>query len=360
MAQGTVNNNTGKRFGFQNQDGSRSELVIDGIGEDGKVEVTRQDYDADGRETGDPYKQSLDMVSVGNSIVNGTMKPALTTEEKLRQVHKFDKFKVGDVPLIDVLTDAEQRQVLEALERGDTEAVGNMTPDLIKAHHEDLILKGRDYRNAKVRSIMEGNGSREQKLRKVRELYKGYEDAEVSLEDATLAPTTLEEYVADLHSRVPKSGEGPIAYFSYKQGDTEVTGLQDESGYGKKSSGDADAFKPWLAPKGKGMSLMKYAEQIHSQLPEEIQKQFDVNDVRNAILDVFSAAERPSDITTMILKRGVEQAEQAVRRMEDNWIEGGPSYQKVSADDNSFAGRLTRAKEQTNAEPTEKQKAAGN
>ena len=360
VAQGTVNNNTGKRFGFQNQDGSRSEIVIDGIGEDGKVEVTRQDYDADGRETGDPYKQSLDMVSVGNSIVNGTMKPALATEEKLRQVHKFDKFKVGDVPLIDVLTDAEQRQVLEALERGDTEAVGNMTPDLIKAHHEDLILKGRDDRNAKVRSIMEGNGSREQKLRKVRELYKDYEDAEVSLEDATLAPTTLEEYVADLHSRVPKSGEGPIAYFSYKQGDTEVTGLQDESGYGKKSSGDADAFKPWLAPKGKGMSLMKYAEQIHSQLPEEIQKQFDVNDVRNAILDVFSAAERPSDITTMILKRGVEQAEQAVRRMEDNWIEGGPSYQKVSADDNSFAGRLTRAKEQTNAEPTEKQKAAGN
>lgn len=360
VAQGTVNNNTGKRFGFQNQDGSRSEIVIDGIGKDGKVEVIRQDYDADGRETGDPYKQSLDMVAVGNSIVNGTMKPALTTEEKLRQVHKFDKFKVGDVPLIDVLTDAEQRQVLEALERGDTEAVGNMTPDLIKAHHEDLILKGRDDRNAKVRSIMDGNGSREQKLRKVRELYKGYNDAEVSLEDATLAPTTLEEYVADLHSRVPKSGEGPIAYFSYKQGDTEVTGLQDESGYGKKSSGDADAFKPWLAPKGKGMSLMKYAEQIHSQLPEEIQKQFDVNDVRNAILDVFSAAERPSDITTMILKRGVEQAEQAVRRMEDNWIEGGLSYQKVSADDNSFAGRLTRAKEQTNAEPTEKQKAAGN
>ena len=281
-------------------------------------------------------------------------------EEMLRKVHKFDKFKVGDVTLLDVLTEDEQRQVLDAYERGDKDAVGNLTGDLIQSHREDIILKGRDDRNSKVAKIMNGNGSREQKLRKVRELYKGYSDAEVALEDGMLVPTTLEEYISDLHSRVPKSGEGPLAYFSYERDGMKVVGMKDETGFGAKNGGDTDAFKPWLAPKGKGMSLQRYAEQIHSQLPEAMQEQFSDQDVRNAINEVFTSAERPSDITSMILKRGVQQAEQAVRRMEDGWIEDAHDYQKVSPADTSFAGRLEKAKQQTNAEPTEKQKEAGN
>ena len=357
IAQGTVKNNIGKRFGFQNQDGTRSEVVIDAFKGDDNVTVTRQDYDKNGQPKGEPYKQDLKLTDVSNSIINGLMKPALTTDEKLRKVFKVT---VGDVPLADVLTEEEQRQLLDLIAKKDNEAVGNLTGDLIDAHHEDLILRSRDIRNAKVDQIMNSNVSREQKLRKVRDLYKGYQDAEVMLEDETLTPGTIEEYVADLHSRVPKKGEGPIAYFSYEKDGTPITGLQDETGYGKKNSGDADAFKPWLAPQGKGVSLMKYAEQIHSQLPEPIQEQYDVNQVRNAILSVFGGAERPSDITTMVIKRGILQAENAARRQEEMWIDGDPSMHKVSADDDSFTGRLTRAKEQTNTEPTEGQKEAGN
>ncbi len=360
IAQGTVKNNIGKRFGFMNQDGTRSEVVIDRMADDGSVEVTRQDYDTDGKPKGEPYSQSLNMADVGKSIVNGVLKPALSLDEKLRKVHKYDRFKVGDVTILDVLTDEEKQRVFEAYERGDKEAVGNLTGDFMEEHGEDLILKGRDIRNSNVSRIMEGGGSREDKLRRVRKQYQGMQDASLMLSDEAIQPATLEEYVADLFSRVPKSGEGKLAWFSYDRDGSRVVGMQDETGFGTKTGGDADAFKPWLAPKGKGMSLQKYAEVLHGQLPEKIQEQCSDQDVRYAVIDLFTGASRPSDITTAVLRGRIEQAEKIARKEEDGWIEGGVSLQKVSADDGSFAGRLLRAKEQTNTEPSEKQKEAGN
>jgi hypothetical protein len=62
----------------------------------------------------------------------------------------------------------------------------------------------------------------------------------------------------------------------------------------------------------------------------------------------------------MVIRRGILQAENAARRQEEQWIEGGPSFHKVSADDSSFTGRLERAKQQTNTEPTDAQKEKGN
>ena len=356
IAQGTVKNNVSKRFGFQNQDGTRSEVVIDAFKGDDMVEVTRQDYDQNGRPKGEPYKQDLNMVDVGNSIIKGILKPALSTEEKLRQVYKG---KPGMQNIIDVLSDAEQRQMLDTIERGDQEAVRDLTNEFLESHREDIILNERDKRNSNVSRIMEGGGSREDKLRRVRKEYQGYDDAVLALSDEAMQPTTLEEYIADLHSRQPKAGEGPLAYFSYDQDGKKVVGMQDETGFGTKSGGDTNGFKPWLAPKGKGVSLQQYAENIHSQLPEAIQEQYSDQDVRNAILSVFGGAERPSDITTMVIRRGVIQAEQAARRMEEMWIDN-PSLQKVSPDDNTFAGRLARGKQQTNTEPTEAQKEKGN
>lgn len=357
VAQGTVKNNIGKRFEFQNQDGTRSEVIINAFKDNDKVEVTRQDYDAQGQPNGEPYSQDLNMVDVGNSIVNRSLKPVLSVEERLRNAFKG---KVGMQNVIDVLSDEEQRRMLDAYERKDEEAIKEMTHEFLESHREDIILNERDKRNSNVARIMEGGGSREDKLRRVRKEFQGYDDAVIALSDEALQPTTLEEYVADLHGRQPKAGEGPLAYFSYDQDGKKVVGMQDESGYGTKTGGDTRGFAPWLAPKGRGMSLQQYAENIHSQLPEALQQRYSDQDVRNAILDVFGGAERPSDITTMIIKRGVIQAEQAARRMEEQWIDGGVSYQKVAVDQNSFAGRLERAKQQTNTEPTEAQKDKGN
>ncbi|MBR0166119.1 MAG: hypothetical protein IJQ13_04495 [Prevotella sp.] len=357
IAQGTVKNNIGGRFDFRNQDGTRSEVIIKAFKGDNMVEVTRQDYDADGNPKGEPYTQDLNLVDVGNSIINGTLKPVLSTEEKLREAFKGKK---GVQNVVDVLTDPERQQLLEAYESGDGEVVSTMLDDFVNSHREDIILNERNKRNSNVNRIMDGTASREEKLRRVRKEYQGYDDAVIALSDEAMQPTTLEEYVADLHSRQPKAGEGPLAYFSYDQDGRKVVGMQDETGHGTKSGGDTKGYAPWLAPKGKGMSLQRYAEQIHSQMPEAIKEQYSDQDVRNAILELFGGAERPSDITTMIIKRGIFQAEQAARRMEEMWIDGSPDYHKVSPDDNTFAGRLTRAKQQTNTEPSDAQKEKGN
>lgn len=355
VAQGTIKQNVGKRFAFQNEDGTRSEVVIDAFKGDDQVEVTRQDYDASGAPRGEAYKQDLGMVDVGNSIINGTLQPVLSVEERLRNAYKG---KPGMQNVIDVLTDEERRNMLSAVERGDQEALREMTNEYVESHREDIILNERDKRNAAVSRIMDGGGSREEKLRRVRKEYQGYDDAVIALSDEAMRPTTLEEYVSDLHSRQPKSGEGPLAYFSYDVDGNKIVGMQDESGHGTKTGGDTKGYAPWLAPKGKGMSLQRYAETVHEQLPEAVKEQYSDQDVRNAILSVFGGAERPSDITTMTLRRGILQAEQAARRMEEQWIDG-PSYQKA-VEGTSFAARLQRAVGDVNTEPTEGQKEAGN
>ena len=355
VAQGTIKQNVGKRFAFQNEDGTHSEVVIDAFKGDDQVEVTRQDYYASGAPRGEAYKQDLGMVDVGNSIINGTLQPVLSVEERLRSAYKG---KPGMQNVIDVLTDEERRNMLSAVERGDQEALREMTNEYVESHREDIILNERDKRNAAVSRIMDGGGSREEKLRRVRKEYQGYDDAVIALSDEAMRPTTLEEYVSDLHSRQPKSGEGPLAYFSYDVDGNKIVGMQDESGHGTKTGGDTKGYAPWLAPKGKGMSLQRYAETVHEQLPEAVKEQYSDQDVRNAILSVFGGAERPSDITTMTLRRGILQAEQAARRMEEQWIDG-PSYQKA-VEGTSFAARLQRAVGDVNTEPTEGQKEAGN
>ncbi len=359
IAQGNIKSNLGKNFEFQNQDGTRSIVTLKSFKGDDGVEVMRQDFDAEGNPKGSPYSQELKTLDVSGSIINGFMKPALTPEEQLREQYKGRK-SIQDV--LDVVTDEEMQKIIQASQSGDSDAFNSLIDEYRNDHVEDLILKDRDERNAKVAEIMDGPGTRESKLRRIRKIYQEgkFEYAVTALEDDTLAPVSVEGIVADLHSRQPKKGEGPIAYFSYTAPDGhEVIGMQDESGHGKKTSGDTKGYAPWLAPQGKGMSLTQYAENLRSQMTEAQQEQYDVQDVRNAVINLFGSAEKPSDITTMSIKNGVLQAEQAARRMEDHWIDN-VSYQKVSHDENSFAGRLAKAKETTNTEPTEAQKEKGN
>ena len=357
IANGSVRANIGRTFNIDNTDGSRLEIKVDRATSDGKTEVTQQLYDAKGNPVGEPEKKVYSTLDVGNGIISKRMKPVLDTEGKLREAFKG---KVAMQNMIDVLSDEEQKRMLDTYEKGDNDAFSDLMSEFRENHKEDLILRERDNRNSEVDKILNGPGSREQKLRQIRKQYQGYDDAETQLSDETMQPTTLEEYISDLHSRVPKQGEGTIAYYSYETPDGhKIIGLKDETGFGKKSGEDTKGFAPWLAKQGEGMSLQQYAENIHSQLPEAVQQQYDVQDVRNAIRDVFGAAERPSDIPLMIVRRGVLQAEQAARRMEEQWIDS-PSYQKVSPDDKSFAGRLARAKQTTNTEPTEAQKEKGN
>lgn len=99
-------------------------------------------------------------------------------------------------------------------------------------------------------------------------------------------------------------------------------GLQAElglkRGIGKKYS--TNAFNSYLAKKGEGQS---FDEAVHSiwesdnNLLPNGEHRFDDTDIRNALLDMFMNASKPSDITNYVLNNRVRMAEEALRAEQD-------------------------------------------
>lgn len=351
---GSVEANIGRTFTFTNQSGVRSELTIERIAYDGNAVIRRQDYDTQGRPTGEVREERYAATRVGEAITNGSWQKVKTNEENLREVMKN---KVGANRVISTFNDNEIDTLWRLYQSGNREEFLSTYDDYRKAHFEDVIHLEQDERVASAERTIK-YGTREEKIRRLRKLYQGDDEAILALSDESLQPQTLEEYVADLLGDVPKPSTGVLAYYSYGEGDSRVVGLQDETGFGNRGvTGDTKGFNPWLAPNGKGMSLTRYAEVLHEQLPEGIKEQNDVQAVRNAILDVLTSAEVPTDIPNMIIRDRMALAEEAMRREEQDWIDSGVRYQKKPRD---FATRLQHGIEITNTKPSEAQKEAGN
>lgn len=322
--QKTVEASRGRKFTVTLGNGNRSVITIDRIDHNGNVVLTRQDYDPQGNPIGEPRQERHPLEMVGRAIVESKWNKELTTEEKLRGKYKF---KVGDVPVLDVLTESEQQQILDAIERGDKEAVGNLTGDFIQEHRNDIILRGRDQRNQRVEKAF-ARGSRAERLDGVRNQYNGFDNAKAMLDNDSMQPQSIEEYVADALGDVPKPGNGFLAYESYDQGGNTIVGMKDESGFGSRGfNGDTKGFNPWLAPKGKGKSLKQFAESVHESLPEGMKEQYSDQDIRDIIYNILTGAEKPTDIANYILRNRVKEAEAEARHEEDGWMEE-PGYQK--------------------------------
>lgn len=359
----TVEANRGRKFTVTLGNGNRSVITIKHIDYKGDAVLIRQDYDPQGNPIGEPRQESYPFDIVGKAIVENKWNKQLDADEELRQNYKYHTRKSGDIPIIDVLTDNEKQQMLDALRSGDTEKAGYLESEFIRNHDKDFILRGREIRNEKVEKALARSGKGE-RLRGVREQYRGNDEALSMLEDGAMEPQSIEEYVADALGDVPKMGKGFLAYTSYEKGGNKIVGLKDETGFGGRSfGGDTKGFNPWLAPKGQGISLKQFAERIHESLPEGMQQQYSDQDIRNIIHNVMTGAEKPTDIANYILRNRLEEAEASMRRMEDDIIDhmadDVPVFQKV-VDDNSFANRLQRANESVNQEPTDGQKKAGN
>lgn len=350
---GSANANIGNTFTFTNNKGVRSELTVKRVDHQGNAVVDRRDYDANGNPIGNIREERYPATKVGEAIVANSWKKVKTNEEKLREALKG---KPGTGNIISVLRDEEIDKLWKAYEDNNNELFNSLWHEYRKNHFEDLIDLRQNIRASDVERAM-STGTKAEKIRKLRKIYQGYEDAELPLQEESMQPQSLEEYVADLLGDVPKPGTGILAYYSYGDGKNKVVGLQDETGFGSRGwGGDTKGFNPWLAPKGKGMSLQKYAENIHSQLPDGIREQYTDQDVRNTLLEVLSSAEKPTDIPNMILRNRAEMAEKATQNIED-MERDGVHYQKKPRD---FASRLKSAVELTNTEPSEAQKQAGN
>lgn len=354
--EGSVRNNVGRTFEFTDKSGKRTEITITGMTPDGQAEVRRRDFDAQGSPLGEERVQQFPASRIGEGIVNGTWKRAMTDGERLRDAYKG---RMGMENLIETLGDDEASALWAAHERARTEDgeaakadLSEMLNDLQHRHAEDIVDNRRQRRVAEAEKALSG-GSFNEKLRKLKRAYQGVAGIDDVLGDHALEPVTIEEYAAAHLGDVPKAGAGFIDHES----------LAAETGHGlRRIGGDSRAYSSYLAPKGKGKSIKQVAHEMWQDLDERLHNEWSDQDCLNALIEVLTSGEKPSDIAGYILRNRQRQAEELARHEEEADLaafhSGEIKFQKVVRE--RFRDRLDSAIADTDTEPTEAQKEAGN
>ena len=105
------------------------------------------------------------------------------------------------------------------------------------------------------------------------------------------------------------------------EGREGVRGLQQELGLkrGVGRNADSNAFNAYLAKKGEGIGVEQAVHNIWESAMNELpngEKRYDDSEIRNALLDMFMSAEKPSDIRDYVLNVRIAEAEN-MRAAED-------------------------------------------
>ncbi len=306
------------------EDGSRTTMTIERMDPNGKTTVTQQDYDFRGNPVGEPVRREYDTTKLGTGIIEKKLKPIQNNREKLTEAMKN---QLGSNRVISTFTDDEVNALWKLYEEGDGETFIPLYNQIRQEHFEDIIMVIRGERQADADKLLT-RGNREEVIKGLKKLYNGNDMAIYALDN--LEPATLEEYVAE------GIGKGSLAWETYKMGDHEVRGLQDELGKDKKRSnfgrGDTTAFNYFLAKNGEGKSVQKLAEDIHETLPEGMKDQWDDQEIRNTIIDLLQSAGKPSDVYNLVLRNRAYDAERYAQEEEDEMINHGFSFQKAPDD----------------------------
>lgn len=168
-------------------------------------------------------------------------------------------------------------------------------------------LDATDSRSRRLSTLQKAR-SYEDKLKKARELYAGDAEASSLFDFESMEPKTIEEYAAEFLGAVPEQGKGIIDFES----------LQEETGHGgRRVGGDSRGYSAYLAPKGKGESIKALAHKMWERLPEQLHENWTDQDCRNALIEVLSSAQVPTDIRDYILNDRINQAEKYLRAQEE-------------------------------------------
>ena len=147
--------------------------------------------------------------------------------------------------------------------------------------------------------------------KKAHEVYDGTEAG--FLLDAE-EPQTLEEFVAS------HLGPHTINWEGIERGGVKYTGLQQELGTrrGIGHGYDSNTINYFLAPKGHGKSVDAIVHEMwESALSTPGFENVGTQEIRNALLDLLSSARKPSDITYMIVRNRIADAEEFLRAQEE-------------------------------------------
>ena len=175
-----------------------------------------------------------------------------------------------------------------------------------------------------------------------------YEDVRGATDFNDTEPNTLEEYVANNIGRFTLNYEGKV------KGGAFSNGIQQETGLGRK---DFEKLQI-LAKEGEGKTVPEFVHSLYDDMPMNLKQMgYTDHDIRSAFLDLIGSAQSYSDIKNYTLNNKVANVEQLMRdveRQEEEMKENGTHRGA------SFGERLKSAIAETETEPTEAQKKAGN
>lgn len=178
-----------------------------------------------------------------------------------------------------------------------------------------------------------------------------YEDVRGATDFNDTEPNTLEEYVANNIGRFTLNYEGK------EKGGAFSNGIQQETGLGRK---DFDKLQI-LAKEGEGKTVPEFVHSLYDDMPMNLKQMgYTDHDIRSAFLDLIGSAQSYSDIKNYTLNNKVANVEQLMRNVErqEEMMQGGESTENI--ENAPFADRLQNAIAETETEPTEAQKKAGN
>ena len=179
-----------------------------------------------------------------------------------------------------------------------------------------------------------------------------YEDVRGATDFNDTEPNTLEEYVANNIGRFTLNYEGK------EKGGAFSNGIQQETGLGRK---DFEKLQI-LAKEGEGKTVPEFVHSLYDDMPKNLKQMgYTDHDIRSAFLDLIGSAQSYSDIKNYTLNNKVANVEQLMRdveRQEEEMKQGGESTEDIEKA--PFADRLQNAIAETETEPTEAQKKAGN
>ena len=175
-----------------------------------------------------------------------------------------------------------------------------------------------------------------------------YEEVRGATDFNDTEPNTLEEYVANNIGRFTLNYEGK------EKGGAFSNGIQQETGLGRK---DFEKLQI-LAKEGEGKTVPEFVHSLYDDMPMNLKQMgYTDHDIRSAFLDLIGSAQSYSDIKNYTLNNKVANVEQLMRdveRQEEEMKENGTHSEA------SFGERLKSAIAETETEPTEAQKKAGN
>ena len=188
-----------------------------------------------------------------------------------------------------------------------------------------------------------------------------YEEVRGATDFTDTEPNTIEEYVANNIGRFSLNYEGK------DKAGVLSNGIKQETGLGRK---DFDKLQI-LAKEGEGKTVPEFVHSLYDNMPEQLKQMgYSDQDIRDAFLNLIGSAENYSDLKNYTLNNKVAEAEQSMReieRQEEEMKENSAHSEAFRAIENAenienapFADRLQNAIAETESEPTEAQKKAGN